>query len=77
MPKALAVIQKAGAAGAPPNSDYADDGMDETVQGDSVSGEGSSRWDMVAIVKKKIVFAKRPMPIVGSAAASLGTVGKK
>lgn len=31
---------------------------------------GSTTWDMVAIVKKKIVFSKRPMPIVGAAAMS-------
>lgn len=23
------------------------------------------RWDIVAVVKRKMVFAKRPMPIVG------------
>lgn len=60
LPKALAVIQKAAA---PPNSNG------EVVQGDSSGGEGSPRWDIVAVVKKKIVFSKRPMPIVGSAAS--------
>jgi len=37
------------------------------------SDAGTSRWDMVAVVKKKIVFSKRPMPIVGKAAAVMGT----
>jgi chromosome transmission fidelity protein 8 len=35
------------------------------------SDAGSSQWDMVAIVKKKIVFSKRPMPIVGKAATMM------
>lgn len=33
-------------------------------------------WDMIAIVRRKIVFGKRPMPIVGlSSAGTNGAVG--
>jgi len=41
------------------------------------SEEGSLQWDMVAIVKKKIVFSKRPMPIVGTAAITVDPSSKK
>jgi len=43
-----------------------EDGMDVEV-----SNAASPQWDMVAVVKKKIVFSKRPMPIVGAAAMVL------
>jgi chromosome transmission fidelity protein 8 len=34
--------------------------------GESEGGETSTAsWDAIAVVKRKIMFSKRPMPIVG------------
>jgi chromosome transmission fidelity protein 8 len=52
----------------------ADRGEDEHDDGDAImehvnTSQGSpakaAGWDVVAIVKRKIVFSTRPMPIVG------------
>ncbi|KAI0820692.1 Ctf8-domain-containing protein [Trametes gibbosa] len=32
---------------------------------------GTASWDMVAIVKRKMVFSKRPMPMVGKPSAAV------
>ena len=45
-----------------------DEGMEEIAA-------ASVQWDVVAIVKKKIVFSKRPMPIVGRTAAPTSKTG--
>ncbi|KAK0223516.1 Ctf8-domain-containing protein [Armillaria fumosa] len=55
LPKAMAVIQKS-----PCTRNSEDDAMD----GECTS-EGNTSWRAIAIVKRKIVFSKRPMPIVG------------
>ncbi|KAJ7757785.1 Ctf8-domain-containing protein [Mycena maculata] len=55
LPKPLAVLQRI-ADGADP------DAMD--CDPDDVATPTAS-WDAIAIVKRKIVFSKRPMPIVG------------
>ena len=37
-------------------------------------------WDMIAIVRRKMVFSKRPMPVVGAAKGStapLSRIGSK
>jgi chromosome transmission fidelity protein 8 len=57
------------------NHDSKVDDMD--VRQADASDAVSSQWDMVAIVKKKIVFSKRPMPIVGKAAIAMSSGGKK
>lgn len=79
LPKPLGVIQRS----TPPsalrqnahNHDPEEDGMDgrQADESDAVS----SQWDMLAIVKKKVVFSKRPMPIIGKAAIVMGSGGKK
>lgn len=59
------------------NSDL-DDAMEFEVE-DAVSNRveaGATGWDMIAIVKKKIVFEKRPMPIVTSMGAAPSNVNK-
>jgi chromosome transmission fidelity protein 8 len=56
LPKPLAVLQKVSSP-----SPVSTEEMDvDSASTKSVSPE----WDMIAIVKRKIVFAKRPMPIV-------------
>ncbi|KAI0365468.1 hypothetical protein BV20DRAFT_973158 [Pilatotrama ljubarskyi] len=42
-------------------------------------GGTAKSWDIVAVVKRKMVFSKRPMPMVGkpSSAAPLSRVGSK
>ncbi|KAK0205053.1 Ctf8-domain-containing protein [Desarmillaria ectypa] len=56
LPKAIAVIQKSSSI-----QNIEDDVMvcDEDNNGGTIS------WRAIAIVKRKIVFSKRPMPIVG------------
>lgn len=45
--------------------------MDVDESGQSSNGSATS-WDIVAVVKRKMVFSKRPMPIVGKPASSTG-----
>lgn len=52
LPKPLAVIR----AEQKPLEENADDGA---------SVQANREWNVVAVVKKKIVFGKRPTPIVG------------
>jgi chromosome transmission fidelity protein 8 len=66
--KPLAVIHRVGPTKDGPESDN----MDEDQDAETMT-KPTTRWDMLAIVKKKIVFAKRPMPIVGSAGPKLKT----
>jgi chromosome transmission fidelity protein 8 len=66
LPKPVAVLQKvASSVGVKSAGEIAgESNIDARVpllDGDA----GSPSWDMVAVVKRKIVFAKRPTPIVG------------
>ncbi|KAH9887638.1 Ctf8-domain-containing protein [Cubamyces lactineus] len=45
--------------------------MDVDESGQSSNGSATS-WDIVAVVKRKMVFSKRPMPIVGKPCSSIG-----
>ncbi|KAJ7745660.1 Ctf8-domain-containing protein [Mycena metata] len=62
LPKPLAILQRV------PNVDAdamdCDDPEDSGSQRAETSGTAVS-WDAIAVIKRKIVFAKRPMPIVG------------
>ena len=57
----------------------------EVDEADGRSGktEQAQSWDMIALVKKKMVFSKRPMPVVSqpdkkiSSAAPLSRIGSK
>ncbi|GLB40237.1 putative ctf8 [Lyophyllum shimeji] len=68
----LAVLLRSGAASTTPaastaRTDIDGDGDDvEMMDFDQRTLESgkTTEWDMVAIVKRKIVFAKRPMPVV-------------
>jgi len=71
LPKPLAVIHRStsslhrNAMIAPSDevrSNSGSDSMDIDEQIDGTRDKATS-WDMVAIVKRKIVFSKRPMPI--------------
>ncbi|KAI0352434.1 hypothetical protein OH77DRAFT_1409171 [Trametes cingulata] len=50
--------------------------VDDAPRADS---SGAKSWDVVAVVKRKMVFSKRPMPMVGkpSSAAPLSRIGSK
>jgi chromosome transmission fidelity protein 8 len=39
--------------------------MDVDDEGNLTSPRQAVGWDVVAIVKRKIIFSKRPMPLVG------------
>ena len=39
-----------------------------------VVSSASPEWDIVAVVRKKMVFAKRPMPIVGRVPVTTDTI---
>jgi len=75
LPKPLGVIQRSMAP-------LCSNSLDHDREGANMDGEEvkkvqatTSKWEMVAIVKKKIVFSKRPMPIVGTTVE--GIPGKK
>jgi len=76
LPKPLGVIQRSTAPS--PHSSL-QGALDHDPEDDDMDGEKAkksqgdqSQWEMVAIVKKKIVFSKRPMPIVGKVEVILG-----
>lgn len=68
LPKPLGVIQRSS------QQTYSHDPGEDDMDGSegNTSAAGQTQWDMVAIVKKKIVFSKRPMPIVGTTAIAMG-----
>lgn len=47
--------------------DHVPDGMDIYAEGSRASTKNTVGWDVVAVVKRKIIFSKRPMPVVGRA----------
>jgi len=70
LPKPLAVILRTGSLGNA-GPELGNDAMALDVPS---TGSGlSSSWSVVAVVKKKIVFSKRPMPVMGK--QSLGAIG--
>ncbi len=77
--KPLAVLHKHGS---PPGTD--DTAMEVEVEDGSPRPAAHAKsWDIVAVVKKKMVFAKRPLPVVGhstgkgSSAVPLSRIGSK
>lgn len=60
LPKPLAVMRKAGK-----NGTGAEDDLTQDSQGGLYESGSTTSWDIVAVVKRKMVFAKRPMPMVG------------
>ena len=78
--KPLAVLHKRDSALGAPGGDSASMEVDD----DSPRTTARSKsWDIIAVVRKKMVFAKRPMPVVGASsgrtsnAAPLSRVGSK
>ncbi|KAJ7094280.1 Ctf8-domain-containing protein [Mycena epipterygia] len=65
LPKPLAVLQRVPDG----DPDAMDCDADADADADGSQGAGAETstvsWDAIAIVKRKIVFSKRPMPIVG------------
>ncbi|KAJ7476240.1 Ctf8-domain-containing protein [Mycena latifolia] len=57
LPKPLAILQRV----VPRDPDSMDC---DAPDGDATAGAAVA-WDAIAIVKRKIIFSKRPMPIVG------------
>ncbi|PSS34149.1 hypothetical protein PHLCEN_2v1817 [Hermanssonia centrifuga] len=58
LPKPLAVMHRAKVAVSTTEGDAMDD-SDQTLD------SSPPQWDIIAVVKRKMVFAKRPMPMVG------------
>lgn len=77
MPKPFAVMQRKSAP-APRRSALSggegdeDDAMDLDAPADDTSTQDNVSWEIIAVVKRKIVFSKRPMPIVGRTAQKMG-----
>ncbi|KAI5885901.1 uncharacterized protein SCHCODRAFT_02519461 [Schizophyllum commune H4-8] len=75
MPKPFAVMQRKSApasrrsalSGGEAGGDN-DDAMDLDTSADDTSAQDNVSWEIIAVVKRKIVFSKRPMPIVGRTA---------
>lgn len=79
LPKPLAVLHRNDP---PLGGDGAQTRPGEAMEVDEPRDAGSKSWDVVAIVKRKMVFSKRPMPVVGSSgksssAAPLSRIGSK
>lgn len=71
--KPLAVLHRGSSQSEEANMDV-DDESEASGKTEGVS------WDIVAIVKRKMVFSRRPMPIVGkpaSGAAPLSRIGSR
>jgi len=72
LPKPLAVLQRSGSSqskqGVRNHDLNIEDDRDamEDHSSDSTVEQATPSWDVVAVVKRKIIFSKRPMPIVGS-----------
>ena len=61
--KPLAVLHKPGSAPVAHGGDSASMEVDD----DSLrTSARSTSWDIIAVVRKKMVFSKRPMPVVGA-----------
>ena len=77
LPKPLAVLQRRDAASL--NEAEGDSAMDVDEESERTTKARTPSWDIVAVVKRKMVFAKRPMPVVGkpSGTAPLSRVGSK
>ncbi|KAF8150713.1 Ctf8-domain-containing protein [Crassisporium funariophilum] len=71
LPKPFAILLRSGAVRKPASPDIDEDDMvvDSTGIDPDVAvedgEESSSSWTVVGVVKKKIVFSKRPMPVMG------------
>ena len=57
-------------------SDPEDMDMISGEEVDPPSPHTPPRWDITAVVRRKMVFAKRPMPMVGKTATALGEAVK-
>ncbi|KII85100.1 hypothetical protein PLICRDRAFT_331314 [Plicaturopsis crispa FD-325 SS-3] len=72
LPKPIAVIHRPARSSQPTD--------EEGGEGEEGGAQGQVGWDMLAIVKRKIVFSKRPMPIVGlgmgASVAAVASAGK-
>ncbi|PIL36333.1 hypothetical protein GSI_00021 [Ganoderma sinense ZZ0214-1] len=80
--KPLAVLHRHDSQ--PKNEDNEDAAMEVDGSEDRVGGASEAKsWDMIAIVKRKMVFSKRPMPVVSqpdkknSGTAPLSRIGSK
>ena len=76
MPKPFAVMQRKSAPAsrrsALVDEERGDDAMDLDAPADDASAQENVSWEIIAVVKRKIVFSKRPMPIVGRTAQKTG-----
>ncbi|KAI9059075.1 hypothetical protein FKP32DRAFT_1580677 [Trametes sanguinea] len=71
--KPLAVMHRREPASSPDAPTTEDDPMSLDREDSQRPAESDARrWDIVAVVKRKMVFSKRPMPIVGRPSGSAG-----
>ncbi|KAI0655350.1 Ctf8-domain-containing protein [Cubamyces menziesii] len=66
LPKPLGVLHRREPGQMEPSASMDVDDREQSSNGSATS------WDIVAVVKRKMVFSKRPMPIVGKPASSTG-----
>lgn len=72
LPKPLAILHR------PTTQEDQDDTMREDADGPGdQSSKGSKEWNIVTIVKRKMVFSRRPMPMVGHVTAPTSSSGRK
>jgi len=69
LPKPLAVLHRSDAVSSTTDNGNRDTDRDENMDIDDdrshVSPNAVGGWDLIAVVKRKILFSKRPMPVVG------------
>lgn len=68
LPKPLAVLFKKSANG---------DAMEVDGERSNEGQDGTCEYDMVAVAKRKVLFSKRPMPMVNLASAPVDPGAKK
>ncbi|KAF9269812.1 hypothetical protein L218DRAFT_291090 [Marasmius fiardii PR-910] len=66
LPKPLAVLQKYVSRPQRISSVQDQTNIDQEYIPDALPSQSATEWHGIAIIKRKIVFSKRPMPIVGS-----------
>ncbi|KAG9314957.1 Ctf8-domain-containing protein [Chiua virens] len=70
LPKPLGVLHKHVRKAVAAHHSLLDDASEGEDEGEKKKGEGEVRWDVIAVVKKKIVFSKRPMPMAAKPAST-------
>ena len=77
LPKPLAILQRKDPTS--PGEDVGASAMDVDEEESERTSARVPSWDIIAVVKRKMVFARRPTPVVGkpSGTVPLSRVGNK